>query len=501
MKPGRFVAENSSPQLPELGVGITYSSAIEPVLEKHADLVDVVEFEPQTTWVETRDCEHPYRVSDAVLDHIAQLPGRKLVHSIGAPVGGTVRPQAAQLALLRRMITKFDAPWASEHLSFNRTQEFSTGFFLPPRQTPKGVQTVTTSIRDLQEALPVPIAVETGVNYLRPRSDEMSDGAFVGAVADSADCGILLDLHNVFANAVNGRQPVEDFLTQLPLDRVCEIHLAGGFEMEGFWLDAHSGAIPDPLLEIARRVVPVLQNLKAIIFEIFPSFVPGFGLDGIRAEIEKLHALWELRGRARGDTLQLKRQRRIDSAADDHTSPAAWENALGALVIGRAPADEASHQLAADPGIAVVNRLAREFRASMIVSVLRLTSRLLMLALGPDIFRSILEDFWSKTPPQLFASSEAEAFATYLEALDVRMPHLAKVLQFERAVLATLLDDKPRVIAFEFDPLPLFRGLAEGRLTEETGRLGRFEIEVTGSGLLNAPGLGMESIQQVVPYH
>ena len=64
-----------------------------------------------------------------------------------------------------------------------------------------------------------------------------------------------------------------------------------------------------------------------------------------------------------------------------------------------------------------------------------------------------------------------------------------------------LIDDQPRIIAFEFDPLPLLRGLAEGRLTEETGQLGRFEIEVTGAGLLNAPGLGMESIQQVVPYH
>ena len=501
MKPGRFVAENSSPPLPELGVGITYSSAIEPVLEQHPGLFDVVEFEPQTTWVETRDGEQPYRVSDLVLDHIAQLPGRKLVHSIGAPVGGTVRPQAVQLALLRRMIARFNAPWASEHLSFNRTQEFSTGFFLPPRQTPKGVETVTTSIRDLQEALPVPIAVETGVNYLRPRPDEMPDGAFVGAVANSADCGILLDLHNVFANGVNGRQPVDDFLAQLPLDRVWEIHLAGGFELEGFWLDAHSGAIPDPLLEIARRVVPVLPNLKAIIFEIFPSFVPGFGLDGIRAEIEKLHELWDLRGGTRGDRLRVQRQRQVDFVADDHMSPAAWESALGALVIGRPPADEASHQLAADQGVAVVNRLAREFRASMIVSVLRLTSRLMMLALGPDIFRSLLEDFWSKTPPQLFASSEAEAFAAYLETLDLRVPQLAKVLEFERAVLATLMDDQPRIIAFEFDPLPLLRGLAEGRLTEETGQFGRFEIEVTGGGLLNASGLGMESIQQVVPYH
>lgn len=66
--------------------------------------------------------------------------------------------------------------------------------------------------------------------------------------------------------------------------------------MEGFWLDAHSGAIPGPLLEIAMRVIPSLPNLKAIIFEIFPSFVPGFGFDAISAQVEKLG---ELRGQAR----------------------------------------------------------------------------------------------------------------------------------------------------------------------------------------------------------
>ena len=79
---------------------------------------------------------------------------------------------------------------------------------------------------------------------------------------------LLLDLHNIFANALNGRQTVDDFLSQVPRYRVWEIHLAGGFEMDGLWLDAHSGAIPDHPLAIARRVIPALPNLKAIIFEI-----------------------------------------------------------------------------------------------------------------------------------------------------------------------------------------------------------------------------------------
>jgi hypothetical protein len=192
-------------------------------------------------------------------------------------------------------------------------------------------------------------------------------------------------------------------------------------------------------------VVPVLPNLKAIVFEVFPSFVPVVGLETIRAQIEKLHELWALRRPADTDRLSSNRvQPRALATTTRPASPAAWENALGGLAIGRPEDDRVAHELAADPGVGVVYRLIQEFRASMIVSVFRLTARLIMLALGPDVFRVILEDFWSKSPPQPFASAEAEAFADHLETLDLKVPQLAKVLEFERAVLATLIDGEAR---------------------------------------------------------
>jgi uncharacterized protein len=492
-------ARDDGASLPELGVGITYSAAIEPVLAQHPDLFDVVEFEPQTTWIEDRESPERFRILDHVLEHLAQLPGRKLVHSIDIPVGGTVRPEPAQLVLLERTIARLDSPWVSEHLSFNSTADFRTGFFLPPRQTPEGVDIAIRSIRDLQAALPVPVAVETGVNYLRPRPDEMSDGAFVAAVVNSADCGLLLDLHNIFANAVNGRQPVDEFLSHLPLDRVWEVHLAGGFEMDGFWLDAHSGPIPEPLFDIARRVISTLPNLKAIIFEMFASFVPIFGFDAIRIQVEKLHELWELRGKTRAEAAPVLTWQ--PGMLNGDASPVVWERALGGLVIGRSPQEELAQQLANDPGVAVINRMVCEFRASMIVNVLRLTARFLMLALGVDIFRTILEDFWAKTPPQQYASSEAEAFSEYLIALDLKVPQLAKLLEFERAVLATLTDGQSRIVTFDLDPLPLLRALAEGHLPEIPAQSGLFEIELTTDGPVSITGLNQEAVRQVFPFH
>ena len=434
---------------------------------------------------------------------LVSLPGRKLVHSVGVPVGGSVRPDPAQLALLRRTITRFNAPWISEHLSFNTTPEFSTGFFLPARQTPAGIETVVTAIRDLQRALPVPVAVETGVNYLRQRKDEIPDGLFTAEVVKTANCGLLLDLHNVFANALNGRQPLEAFLGQIPLDRVWEVHVAGGIEMDGFYLDAHSGAMPEMLLTIMRDVIPNLPNLKAIIFEIFPSFVEVVGLELVRDQMEKLHELWTLRSQPPTEHVLSPSVSLPTSQLPDYSiPPAEWELVLGSLVIGQSPDfSPLAEELADDPGVALVRRLIKEFRASMIVNVLRLTSRLLILSLGADAFWTILEDFWAKNPPHQFASSEAESFANHLRGLDLEVPHLQKILEFESAVMRTLIDERNRLIPFDFDPLPLLRSLAEGRLPETTGRSGLFEIEITADGPVTATGLDLNSLRTVFRFH
>jgi hypothetical protein len=178
-----------------------------------------------------------------------------------------------------------------------------------------------------------------------------------------------------------------------------------------------------------------------------------------------------------------------------------WERALGTLVIGGEAEGGPAEELRADPGVRLVEGLAKEFRASMVVGVLRLTSRLLMLALGTEIFQRLLADFWSRTPPQMYASLEASAFGDYLTGLDLKVPQLAGVLAFERALVDTLCDDVPRVVAFDVDPLPLLLALADGRLPTEPGQHGRYEIEVTPDGPVGALGVELEDVQQAFPYH
>jgi uncharacterized protein (UPF0276 family) len=487
------MASAASPDLPELGVGLVYCSALEPLIEREPGLVDVVEIEPQTLWAPD-DGNRPGRLSEEVLKHLLALPGRKLLHTVGTPAGGTVRPASDEIELLRDCIARLGAPWWSDHLSFNRTEAFSTGFFLPPLQTTQSALALAEGIRERRAALPTPMAVETGVNYLRPRSSELADGAFVARVVEAADCGLLLDLHNVFTNQRNGRQSVEAYIDQLPLDRVWELHLAGGMWLDGYWLDAHSGPIPDELIEIARRIVPRLAKLRAIVFEIYPSFVPEVGLERIADDLHRLRELWEMRQPATAEVEPATIAAAVDTgSAADAPAAQAWECALARLVTGQACEGTASEgsasenalqaELATDPAIGLVQGLIHEFRASMITRVLPLTIRLLILTIGPAALRALLKDFEAQCLPQMYAAREARAFAAWLADADPNVLGLRDVLCFERAAAATLADGVTRIVAFDFEPLPFLRAIAEGRLPDVPSRPGRFEIEITGDGL------------------
>src|SRR5947207_6329411 len=190
------------------GPGVVFVPALLPWLLQQRDSGPVVEIEPQTLWQLSR-AEGParYTINDERFAQIAQLPGRKLIHSVGMPFGGAQPAAPEQIDLVRRMADAVNAPWVSDHLSFNAFKDHdgwvSTGYFLPPRQTAASVAGAAAKIETLSRALNLPVAFETGVNYLQPDSAEMPDGSFFGAVADAADCGILLDIHNLWVNACN----------------------------------------------------------------------------------------------------------------------------------------------------------------------------------------------------------------------------------------------------------------------------------------------------------
>lgn len=412
---------------PRLGVGMAHLAGLESELAEVSDLLDVVEVEPQTFWLaEPRaasdGAQSRLRIDHEALARVAALPLAKLVHSVSLPVGSVRPPDLAQVELVAAISKELGAAWVSEHLAFNQAHgpagPLVTGFFLPPRQTWEGVEAAAATIRKVAARLPAPFAFETAVNYLAPRPDELPDGEFIAAVASSADCDILLDLHNIWTNERNGRQPVDAFLAALPLERVVELHVAGGFELSGFWLDAHSGLVQPEVMQLLGRVLPHLPNVRAVIFEMLPAFAPQVGVPALRRQLSELRDIWQRLAGA-GDTQAMARRdpRTRPPARTSPTraaSPQDWEDTLGALAVGRDMDTPLARELRADPGIALYNTLIMEGRAGMLAGTLPQTIELLLVEMGEREVRALLARFAAEQQASLFGADEALAFADFL---------------------------------------------------------------------------------------
>lgn len=471
--------------LPELGVGIVYLPGLEPLIEAGRDVIDVIEIEPQTFWFKTASPDSSYRIDKRALERLASYPHHKIIHGVGFPVGGTLPFDREQLAPFIEMIVSLRAPWASEHLSFSRANSpdgtFSTGFFLPPLQTPETVAVAAANICELSAQLPVPFAFETGVNYLQPVQGEMSDGAFFRAVAETADCGIVLDLHNLWCNQINGRQTVLNALKEMPLERIWEVHLAGGDNMRGYWLDAHSGLVPSALMHLARDIVPWLPNLKALIFEIVPDYMPTKQLEHshLLSQLKEMQSLWQNRRSKTQVSFRCSLEPiQIPPTIDVMPSPSEWESTLAALVLNRPPKHQFESHLTGDRGIEVLRELVASVRTGIIVESLMLTYRLIVLSMGEPKFLEMLREFWKTTPPELFATQESQNFADFLMLQSFCISHLKEVLAFELALCQVRIHGEQITVRFTCDPLPFLTALGGGRLPDITSE-GEFELTIT----------------------
>lgn len=470
-------------EIPGLGVGLVYIPGLEPLFESRDGSVQVLELEPQALWRQFPERSQPYTNQKELLNAFREWSQQKIVHGVGFPVGGSRLPDPRHLPPLCEAIETVGAKWASEHLVFNEAEDrngdiYQTGFFLPPLLTPAGIDAVVPTIRSVSADIPVPFAIETPANYLQPLPGQLRDGEFTATVAEQADCGILLDIHNIWTNEQNGRQSVEEFLSEIPLDRVWEIHLAGGLKYGDFWLDAHSGDIPQPVLEWTRRLIPQLPNLGAIIYELLPAYLPSFGLEGVRKALDEMHEAWALRNTPNLATPPLPKPPPKTEPPFDTTRAAEWEDTLAGIIVAHHAEESAlARIMAADPAVELVRSLNQKFRMSAVVANLRLSVRLLILTLPEAEFDQLILDYCAAVRPQRFGAAEAKNFASFIGDRKLDIPHLNEVLNYEVSAIDVIADGSSRLVPFSVDPEALLEALAKGEIPENITS-GNYEAEI-----------------------
>jgi hypothetical protein len=194
------------------------------------------------------------------------------------------------------------------------------------------------------------------------------------------------------------------------------MHLAGGFETNGYYLDAHVGPIDPELLALAARIVPRLPRLRALIYEAIPVSLAAQGAPGLRDVLASMHQIADLPPQPAsvasvtiaplpvGTSLAARRVAMVEPM-----STAAREAELVAFTTRKS-----STMAADDPGARLIRSLTDQARLSLLVRDHEAHLRALIAALGPDAAETVLMDFLVASRASIWRDEQSRAFNEWL---------------------------------------------------------------------------------------
>jgi uncharacterized protein (UPF0276 family) len=201
-----------------------------------------------------------HRLACAILDRDPVL-----THGLAISVGGFDAWDMDYLRDLGQFLLRTETPWHSEHLCFTSVDANCLHELLPLPFTREAVRHTASRARELQARLPVPLLLENITYYAELGPAEMDEADFITEVLERADVGWLLDVNNVYVNALNFGFDPKEWLARMPLERVAQLHIAGHRKFGDLTVDTHGADVIDPVIELMQwtlgrlgRPVPVL---------------------------------------------------------------------------------------------------------------------------------------------------------------------------------------------------------------------------------------------------
>jgi uncharacterized protein (UPF0276 family) len=178
-----------------------------------------------------------------------------VLHGVSLNIGGTDPLNETYLSDLKALIRRFEPAWVSDHLCWGAAGGHYAHDPLPLPYTEEALQHVVTRVRKVQDRLRRRILLENVSSYLTYRHSQMSEWAFLAAVADLADCDILLDINNIYVSAMNHGFSAIDYLEGVPRRPVRQFHLAGHSKSGGLLIDTHDRPVADPVWMLYREAI------------------------------------------------------------------------------------------------------------------------------------------------------------------------------------------------------------------------------------------------------
>lgn len=196
------------------------------------------------------DGGRPLEVLDQILEQY-----RVVQHGVSLYFGSADRLNSDHLRRLKALVRRTKTPWLSDHLCWGSIDGTYTHDLLPIPYTRIAAQHAAAKIREAQDFLEVPICVENVSSYTEFMASEMTEWEFLNEVVDQADCGVLLDVNNIYVSSRNHDFDPRTYIDAVAAERVAQIHIAGHTKFERYVLDTHDHPVIDPVWKLYDRAV------------------------------------------------------------------------------------------------------------------------------------------------------------------------------------------------------------------------------------------------------
>jgi uncharacterized protein (UPF0276 family) len=264
--------------LPDLGVGVGLRAVHYAHILAHRPKVDWFEVLSEN-YLDTGG--RPLYVLDQVAERYPVA-----LHGVSLSIGGTDRLNVPFVKKLKALARRVRAHWVSDHLCWTGVLGRNTHDLLPMPYTEETLRHTAARVRQVSEILERPLVLENPSSYVEFADSSLTEWEFLCRLCEESDCGLLLDVNNVYVSAFNHSFDARVYIDALPADRVVQYHLAGHTHKGTHILDTHSDHARPEVWDLYARACRRTGNV-ATLYE-WDEDIPAFEV--VHAEALKARA-------------------------------------------------------------------------------------------------------------------------------------------------------------------------------------------------------------------
>lgn len=250
-----------------LGVGISYMNAIGEQIENNLHEFDFIEAYSERFFIKDDNSRLRRIIKNKPL----------VLHGLDLSIGSPEAIDEGYCDKLKTIIKETNCHWFSDHISLTRVDDVEVGHLMPISFNEENIDLIVSKVNALQRRIKKPFLLENITYYYKIPNSDIDEAEFITQILERADCGMLLDLNNLHLNSLNHGYDPYTYLNKIPLERVVEIHLAGGSYKENMHVDTHANAISKPVWELFDFVAKTVP-FRGVIIERDSNFEPFSGI-------------------------------------------------------------------------------------------------------------------------------------------------------------------------------------------------------------------------------